>query len=99
MLWCCQGVSSIPFFGRFIGFEVRHVAVCFSAARTVGRLVSDRHWLEDGMVGLPLTGQSVWYELCCSLLFGSECVQVFFDLFRYCELDVRGFVRNGGGPV
>ena len=53
----------------------------------------------EGMVSLPLNGQSVWYELCCSLLFGSECVQVFFDLFRYCELDVRGFVSNGGGPV
>ena len=98
MLWYCQGVSRIPFFG-LIGFEVRHVLACFSAARTVGRLVSDRHWLMEGMVSLPLNGQSVWYELRCSLLLGRERVQVFFDLFRYCELDVRGFRNNGGGPV
>ena len=53
----------------------------------------------EGMVCLPLNGQSVWYELRCSLLLGRERVQVFFDLFRYCELDVRGFMSNGGGPV
>ena len=75
-----------------------YAVACLSAVRTVGRLVSDRHWLREGMVSLLLNGQSAWDELRCRLNLGRERVQVF-DLLRYCEFDVRRFRSNGGGPV